>query len=54
MDNVNDLLDFQHYVDKDDAIEQVGDKVFADADTSGLWGVYEKTGSIHNSFTFIA
>ena len=42
MDNVNDLLDFQHFTDKNDAIEQAGDKVFADADSSGLWSVYEK------------
>ncbi len=42
MDNVNDLIDFENYTDKDDAIEQLGDKVFADADSSGLWRVYEK------------
>ncbi len=42
MDNVNDLIDFENYTDKDDAIEQPGDKVFADADSSGLWRVYEK------------
>ena len=42
MDNVNDLIDFENYTDKNDAIEQPGDKVFADADSSGLWRVYEK------------
>ena len=42
MDNVNDLIDFENYTDKDEAIEQPGDKVFADADSSGLWRVYEK------------
>ena len=42
MDNVNDLLDHHEYNDKDDAISKPGDKVFADADTAGLWRVYEK------------
>ena len=42
MDNVNDLLNYAEYRDKNDAIAQPGDKVFADADTSGLWRVYEK------------
>ena len=42
MDNVNDLLDAEEYVDKDVAIEKPGDKVFVDADSSGLWHVYEK------------
>ena len=42
MDNVNDLLNYDDYTDKNDAIEQPGDKVFADADSSGLWQVYEK------------
>jgi hypothetical protein len=42
MDNVNDLISFDEYSDKDTAIEVEGDKVFADADTSGLWRVYEK------------
>ena len=42
MDNVNDLLNYNDYIDKNDAIEQAGDKVFADADSSGLWRVYEK------------
>jgi len=42
MDNVNDLLEYDQYTDKNDAIEQPGDKVFADADSSGLWRVYEK------------
>ena len=42
MDNVNDLLTFDQYQDKNTAIGIDGDKVFADADTSGLWRVYEK------------
>jgi hypothetical protein len=42
MDNVNDLLQHDQYTDKNDAIEQPGDKAFADADSSGLWRVYEK------------
>ena len=42
MDNVNDLINFENYTDKNEAIEQPGDKVFADADSSGLWRVYEK------------
>ena len=42
MDNVNDLLAYSEYRRKDDSIEQGGDKVFADADSSGLWRVYEK------------
>jgi len=42
MDNVNDLLNYDDYKDKDDAIGKTGDKVFADADSSGLWRVYEK------------
>ena len=42
MNNVNDLLSYSDYQDKNDAIEKKGDTVFADADTSGLWQVYEK------------
>jgi hypothetical protein len=42
MDNVNDLLEFSDYRVKNDSIEQPGDKVFADSDSSGLWHVYEK------------
>jgi len=42
MDNVNDLISYSEYQDKDDDIEREGDKVFADADSSGLWRVYEK------------
>jgi hypothetical protein len=42
MDNVNDRLNYYDYNDKDDAIEREGDKVFADADSAGLWRVYEK------------
>ena len=42
MDNVNDLINYGEYKDKDTAIEKEGDKVFADSDSSGLWRVYEK------------
>ena len=42
MDNVNDLINYADYKDKNDAIEKEGDKVYADADSSGLWRVYEK------------
>jgi len=42
MNNVNDLLSYSDYKDKDDSIGRHGDKVFADADSSGLWRVYEK------------
>jgi hypothetical protein len=42
MNNVNDLINYADYNDKDEAIDQPGDKVYADADASGLWQVYEK------------
>ena len=42
IDNVNDRLTYADYKDKDDAIGNLGDKVYADADSSGLWRVYEK------------
>jgi hypothetical protein len=44
MDNVNDRLDYSVYRDKDEdrQVKLEGDKVFADADSSGLWRVYEK------------
>ena len=42
MNNVNDLINYADYNDKDDAIEKPGDKVYADVDASGLWQVYEK------------
>jgi hypothetical protein len=42
MDNVNDLLPFNDYDDKQVAQDVNGDHVFADADASGLWRVYEK------------
>ena len=44
MDNVNDLLSYSEYEDLNDSIlrQREGDKVFADADSSGLWRVYEK------------
>ena len=43
MDNVNDRLSYDKYRDKNASIDKTGDKVFADADSSGLWRVYEKT-----------
>jgi len=42
MDNVNDRINYADYNDKDDAIKKPGDKIYADADSSGLWQVYEK------------
>ena len=42
MDDVNVLLDYNDYVDKNDSLEFKGDKVFADSDSSGLWNVYQK------------
>jgi len=42
MDNVNDLLKYSVYKDENTSILRKGDKVFADADSSGLWRVYEK------------
>jgi hypothetical protein len=42
MDNVNDLLSYDQYVDKNDSTELEGDKVFADSGSDGLWRVYEK------------
>ena len=44
MDNVNDRINYKEYKDKDDdrQVKLEGDKVFADADSSGLWRVYEK------------
>jgi hypothetical protein len=42
MDNVNDLLNFNEYEDRQDDISKQGDMVFADADSNGLWRVYEK------------
>ena len=42
MDNVNDILDYFDYQDKIQNIGRAGDKVFTDADSSGLWRVYEK------------
>ena len=42
MDNVNDILNFDDYVDMNADLELPGDKVFADSDSSGLWRVYEK------------
>ena len=42
MDNVNDRLSYNTYKDKNDDLFVEGDKVFADADSNGLWRVYEK------------
>ena len=46
MDNVNDLLKYSDYNDlvleTTTVSKREGDKVFADADSSGLWRVYEK------------
>jgi hypothetical protein len=42
MDNCNDKINYDKYRDRDNSIEREGDKVFADADSSGLWRVYEK------------
>ena len=44
MDNVNDLVDYHVYNDKDEdlQVKLEGDKVFADTDSAGLWRVYEK------------
>ena len=42
MNNVNDLINYVDYNDKDDTISKPGDKVFVDTDSSGLWQVYEK------------
>ena len=42
MDNVNDKLNFAEYKPEDSLNNRIGDKAFADADSSGLWKVYEK------------
>ncbi len=42
MDQVNDVLPYSTYIEKIDSIGAPGDKVFTDADSSGLWRVYEK------------
>ena len=42
MDDVNNRLNYFDYIKKDSAIEVLGDKVFADSDSAGLWRVYEK------------
>ena len=39
MDNVNDLINYADYNDKDDAIDKPGDKVYADADIRIVAGV---------------
>ena len=42
MDNVNDRLLYSDYNDRIDSLQTPGDHVFTDADSSGLWRVYEK------------
>ena len=42
MNNVNDVISYDTYQDKDESRQIPGDKVFTDADASGLWRVYEK------------
>ena len=42
MNNVNDLLSYSQFEKMDTSISKEGDKVFTDADSSGLWRVYEK------------
>ena len=42
MDNVNDQIHYDTFLDRDDFNEFPGDKFFADADSSNLWRVYEK------------
>ena len=42
MNNVNDLLSYADYRDVDTVNERNGDRVFADADSAGLWNIYEK------------
>ena len=42
MNNVNDLIHYDTYEVKNTTYGYPGDKVFADADSAGLWRVYEK------------
>jgi hypothetical protein len=42
MNNVNDLLPYSEHDDADTINEKNGDRVFADADSSGRWKIYEK------------
>ena len=42
MNNVNDLLSYSKFNDKNETLSIQGDKVFADTDPSDLWAVYEK------------
>ncbi len=42
MDNVNDLLSYSKFNDKDETLSIEGDKVFADNDPNNMWAVYEK------------
>jgi len=51
MDAVNDKLSFLEYKPEDTVINRVGDKVFADADSEGLWKVYEKVNAYTSQVT---
>ena len=42
INNVNDLLSYADYRDIDVVNERNGDRVFADADSAGLWKIFEK------------
>ena len=42
MNNVNSLLSYNEYKDKDTLNNNIGDRVFADNNGSGKWSVYEK------------
>ena len=42
MDDANTRIAYNDYVQKNNSIDKPGDKLFADADSSGLWRVYEK------------
>ena len=42
MDNVNDRLNYSVFRDRNDSLAVQGDKAYTDADSSGLWRVYEK------------
>ena len=42
MDNVNDNIAYNVWRNRNDALDTPGDKVFTDADSTGLWRVYEK------------
>ena len=42
MNNVNDLLSYAEYNDIDPENKKNGDRIFTDADNTGLWKIYEK------------